>query len=109
MAEEEGIPLKEPIQAYGKTVDLIKMRRPLGKEIRDCGFPMKFDEEGNMHPVAGVIARYISKLGDLPMGAVDQMDPVDFSACMGEILLFFGQSPETSTTSRAKSPPSSAE
>lgn len=101
------IPLAEPVQAYGKTIDCIELRRPTGKEIRDCGYPMQFDEDGNMTPLAGAIARYISKLGDLPMGTVDQIDPAAWSACMGAVLLFFGQSPAISTTSPEKSPESS--
>ena len=107
MAREIKVPLSEPVTAYGETIDEIVLRRPKGRDIRDCGYPFKVYEDGGVEPIAIGIARYISTLGKIPMGAVDQLEPVDFNAAMTAILDFFGESPGTVSGSSGSSPDSS--
>lgn len=109
MGRETVIELAEPIDAYGEAVNRITLRRPTVRDIRECGYPVRFDEEGVMEPIPVAIARYVKTLGDLPMGSVDQMVPSDFNQCMKAVMSFFGESPGTSATSQGKSAPSSEE
>lgn len=107
MPDDVVVNLTTPITAYGEPVEELTLRRPTVRDIRECGYPFRIDESGqSFEPIASAIARYISRLGNIPMGSLDKMTPHDFNLTMAEVVGFFGESPETSGTSLAKPPPS---
>lgn len=90
------IPLSNPITAHGNEIESVTLRRPKGKDIVACGYPLQLGE-GAAVPQAGAIAKYIARLGGIPPSSVDKIDPEDFNACMSVIVGFFGQSDQTGT------------
>ena len=82
--------LTEPIEAHGVTIDKIKLRKPLGGDIRKHGLPYAASGEGVMAINASAVAKYIEVLGDIPSSSVDRLNPVDFQTCMAKVIDFFG-------------------
>ena len=111
------VPLSQPLQAYGKQVNAITFRRPKGQDFVVCGYPFiilmpsaeaeERDEDmapaeveaGEMRPNASAIAKLISRLGNIPKGAVAEMDGADWNACMGAVLSFLGVAAPAKTSS----------
>lgn len=93
--EKVKIELESPIKAHDSEVKSIEFRRPIGKDIRNHGFPYAMDDRGNLAFDSRAIAKYIEVLAGIPPSSVDQMAPVDFQKCMGEIIGFFGNAQKT--------------
>jgi Phage tail assembly chaperone proteins, E, or 41 or 14 len=106
----KAVKLKQPIEAYGDTVTEITFREPTGKDIRKCGVMFKSwtDESGVVcnGADAEAVARSISHLGNLPMGAVDALSAHDFMECMQAVTSFFSDAdgPDTRLTGFMTSP-----
>jgi len=90
------IRLSAPITAHAREISEVTLRRPKGKDIVACGYPLQLGE-GAAVPQAGAIAKYIARLGGIPPSSVDQIAPEDFNEAMGVIVGFFGQSDRTET------------
>jgi hypothetical protein len=71
-------PLQYPVKSEGQPLDLIKMRRATGKELREV--------EG-LSSVRSVLA-LIGKLGALAPSTVDQLDAEDIGE-LGQVLAHF--------------------
>lgn len=84
------VTLSKPIFAHGAEVGELVFREPTGEDIVACGYPLQMGD-GVATPVAGAIARYISRLGGVPPSAVKQMSGTDFNACMAALLPLFGE------------------
>jgi len=99
-----SLKLLVPIQAYGETVTELTFREPIGKDLRACGFPFKFesgegDGPGYSHPNAQAIHALIARLANIPPGSVDTLCLADFAAAMEVVTGFFGQRPSQGTVS----------
>jgi hypothetical protein len=99
-----SLTLLVPIQAYGETVTKLEFRDPIGKDLRICGFPFKFEageaeSAGYSHPNAQAIHALIARLSNIPPSAVDTLCLADFAACMEIVTSFFGQGKSPSTLS----------
>ena len=81
--------LRKPVQAHGETIDTLTFREPTGEDIIACGYPLQMGD-GAATPIAGVIAKYIGRLGGIPASSVGRLSASDFQACMAAILPFFG-------------------
>lgn len=88
--EKVKIKLAKPIQAHGEEKFELEFRAPVGKDIRDNGFPFNMDAQEGLHFDAKAVAKYIERLAGIPPSSVDAMSPVDFQACLGVIMGFFG-------------------
>jgi hypothetical protein len=87
--------LKRPIQAHGEEVKELTFREPMGADIIACGYPLLLGND-TVTPEAGAIAKYISRLADIPAGAVAKLSASDFNNCWQAIIPFFkdgGESP----------------
>jgi len=107
----DPIVLKKPITAYGEVIDSIILREPVGRDYIACGYPViimapndaptdEYDEAdgapldapaGEFRPNVSAIAKLISRLGNIPKGAVENMDGRDFNACLQAVLGFLGE------------------
>lgn len=93
--------------AHGEPVKQIRLRKPVTREIRKHGNPLKLAQDANgMAVVSDLdwdrVARYVVDLSDppLPPSTVDQLDYFDLDACAGVITGFFVRfAPEASTPS----------
>lgn len=102
--EKVTVQLRTPVQAHGEEISSIALRPPKGADIVACGYPFHIggDEASPvMIPQAGVIARYIARLGSVPPSTVGQLDPRDFNDLLGVVGRFFGDGTETSRTETA--------
>jgi hypothetical protein len=103
--------LTEPIQAHGKTVTELELRKPLGGDIRKCGTPTKqerTDSGTTLHHVdTEVVAKLISEIAGIPPSSVNLMSAPDFMEATGIIVGFFNQPVKTSSTDTSNSPGSS--
>jgi len=92
-AAPNEVTLKRPIKAHGDEVKTLVFREPDGEDIIACGYPllMSGDGQGTFTPLAGVVAKYIARLGNVPPSSVKSMSAPDFNACMMTILPFFGE------------------
>jgi Phage tail assembly chaperone proteins, E, or 41 or 14 len=96
--------LMRPIEAYGDTVKELTFREPIGKDIRLCGFPIKFSaSEGDgpnfSMPDAQVVHALIARLANIPPSAVDTLCLADLVACQSVVMGFFGDQTSGSTSS----------
>ena len=87
----EPVKLKKPIQAHGDEVRELTFREPNGDDIITCGYPLQMSGDGTFVPLAGTIAKYIARLGNIPPSSVKQMSAPDFGDCMQEIIGFFSE------------------
>ncbi|HEV7286022.1 MAG TPA: phage tail assembly protein [Kaistia sp.] len=83
------ITLKRPITAHGEEVTKVTLRDLEAGDIIVCGYPLQIND-GGATPIAGAVAKYIERLGNLPASAIKKMHPADFSACLQVIIGFFG-------------------
>jgi hypothetical protein len=88
--EKVKVKLSKAIQAHGAEVTEIELRPPVGKDIRESGFPYSMDAQESLHFDSKSVAKYIEKLAGIPPSSVDAMSPADFQACLGVIMGFFG-------------------
>lgn len=97
--DDDGVViLSKPYLAYDVDVSRIKLRRPLTREIKKCGNPLKLTTgaDGRVTDIDvrwDVIAAYIPLLASppLPQSTVDQFEFVDLDACAAVIASFFAR------------------
>jgi hypothetical protein len=90
------VTFSKPYMAHGEPVRRIMLRRPVTREIKQFGSPvrLKLDDEGRIDEIDckwDVVASYIPVLSDppLPPSTVDQLEFVDLDACAGALGPFF--------------------
>lgn len=84
--------LTKPIQAHDVTHHELTFREPTGADLARNGFPFKYETDGgrNMRVMDTTsIAKYISDLAAIPPSSVAQLNVIDFTRAMGEVLGFF--------------------
>lgn len=93
MSASVTVTLKAPVQAHGETVEAITLRPPRGDDIIACGYPFQVmsDAEAGAGaiPIAGAVAKYIARLGNVPPSTVRALSAPDWNACMQAVGNFF--------------------
>lgn len=96
VADENVVVLSKPYQAHGEMVSRIVLRRPVAREIKQCGNPLKMvtAPDGrivDMEIKWDVVTKYIPLLASppLPPSTVDQFDFFDLDACAAVLAPFF--------------------
>lgn len=89
------IPLSKQIKAHGADIDVITLREPSTEDVIELGLPTLIipGADGSSTGVEirqGVIARYVMRLGGVPMTSVKAMSLKDFSLCTAGVMSFFG-------------------
>lgn len=89
------VKLSKPITAHGVEVSEIELREPLTEDVIEIGQPfLILMRDGNDTAIElrqNVIAKYISKLGAIPMSSVKALSIKDFTTCSAVVMGFFGQ------------------
>ncbi|HAT1584057.1 TPA: phage tail assembly protein [Citrobacter farmeri] len=83
------IKLSKPIRAHGEDVHVLELREPTGKDVRELGFPYTTTGDAGVKLDAGTVAKYVSRLADIPLSSVDSMTPSDLNAISWEVAGFF--------------------
>lgn len=85
-------PLNEPINAYGKEVTVLKLRKPTGIDLIEVGNPVNFYPyadpvkiEHDMPKVRAMLAR----LASVPSSSIDRLGPRDLVGLAWAISPFF--------------------
>ncbi len=90
--ESLTVTLRKPVQAHGEELSRISMREPTPADLMELGSPMLMipgsDGGVGLDIRHGVVARYISRLGGIPLSSVKEMNITDFMACSGALLPF---------------------
>lgn len=84
-------------EAHGEPISAIKLRKPEGKDIRECGYPLRISD-GGAEPLAGPISKYISRLGGVPQHVADSLSADEWNQGMGIVLGFFGEETKAPNT-----------
>ncbi|MGJ8619617.1 MAG: phage tail assembly protein [Methylophilaceae bacterium] len=91
--------LSKPITNGEEEITEINLREPTGEDVQAIGFPyLILPADGDDHAIelrAKVVAKYISKLGQVPPSVVAKLSAADMNNLMGDVLGFFGMTPET--------------
>lgn len=94
--DENLVILTRPYQAHDELVDRIRLRRPITRDIKQCGNPLKVvtAPDGTIEDLEmkwDVVAKYVTLLASPPMppSTVDQFDFFDLDACAAVIARFF--------------------
>lgn len=94
--DENVVVFSKAYQAHGEDVRRIRLRRPVTKDIKVCGTPIRphIGDDGRIVDIEikwDVVARYIPLLSDppLPPSTVDKMEFFDLDACAGVLARFF--------------------
>jgi hypothetical protein len=99
------ITLNEPIQAHGKDITELDLRKPNGGDIRACGYPFSItpNEDGTVtiHPQAAPIHAMLARLANVPPSTIAQLTAPDWNAASMELLSFFGTSIQARSSSAA--------
>jgi hypothetical protein len=102
---EATVSLIQPVEAYGEAQKVLTFREPTGKDIRLCGFPIKFlagdgpESPTYSMPDSGVVHALIARLANIPPSAVDSMCLADLVACQTAVMGFFGETTSGGTSS----------
>jgi len=83
--------LTKPITAHGEPVHVIEFSDPTGKDVRELGYPYQMNQDGSVKLLAPVVAKYITRLGQIPPSSVDDMSPADLNAAAWVVAGFFLQ------------------
>ena len=100
------VDLDSPIDCHGEPTDSLTIRKPKGGDIMDLGNPYRADAESGMAlPDMALMGKWISKLGNVPVSSIRQMEIGDFMKCLEAIQSFF-ESPvrQDSSTKDAAGP-----
>lgn len=92
-----AIPLSKAIKAHGADIDVITLRNPTTEDVIELGLPTLIipGADGNSTGVEirqSVIARYVMRLGGIPLTSVKALSLKDFSLCTAAVMGFFGES-----------------
>ncbi len=93
--DPSSVVFSKTYMAFGEPVKQVKFRRPVTRDIRKFGNPLKVkpDENGeaDIELKWDVVANYVSALSDppLPPTTVDELDYFDLDACAAVIAPFF--------------------
>ena len=89
------VKLTKPVTSYGEEISEITLREPTTEDIIEMGLPTLIvitdDDKPAVEIRQKVIAKYISKLGSVPIATVKSLAPADFSSCSSAVMGFFGQ------------------
>lgn len=83
------IKLTKSIRAHAEDVHVLELREPTGKDVRELGFPHTLTGDAGVKLDAGVVAKYISRLANIPLSSVDDMSPADLNTISWDIAGFF--------------------
>ncbi|WP_413722696.1 phage tail assembly protein [Sodalis sp. RH24] len=83
--------LTTPISAHGEEISQIDLRDPTGKDVREIGYPYQMNPDESVKLLAGVVAKYIARLGNVPPSSVDTMSPSDLNTAGWMVAGFFLQ------------------
>lgn len=91
------IALRKPIRAYGEDVAHLEMRAATSADARALkALPYSIDSDESVNLNLEVCARYISRLCNIPMSSVDQLDLNDLNNLSWQVAgFFFGGGSET--------------
>lgn len=101
----ETIPLAKPVQAHGKALAELTLRRPTGKDLRICGHVYKLTADGEIAVQAPAMHRMIAELAGVPPSAIDLLDGADWEAASQTVLGFI----ITGMTAAPKAPETTVE
>ena len=82
------IRLQEPIKAHGEDVDVLRIRRPRGKDFKRIS-------EQSMSTPFRMILDFAAILADVPPSALDDLCAADVGRVMEVVGPFLGESPAT--------------
>ena len=83
--------LQEPIQAHGEDVDVLRIRKPKGKDFK------KISEQSMSTPFR-MILDFAAILADVPPSALDELCAEDVKRVMEVVGPFLGEFPATGGT-----------
>lgn len=84
------IVLSEPIIAYGEEVKQLRIREVTTADARAIGsLPYAISSDESVHLNLGVCAKYLVRLADIPLSAVDQISLAEFHSISWEIAQSF--------------------
>jgi len=110
MAMSVTLQLTEPITAHGKEIAELTLREPLTKDYREIGSPYLLlpgdNEQFAVDIRTSVVAKYIVRLGGIPLSSVDQLCMNDFNACIKAIMGFFGEGDGMTESNDSQNEPS---
>lgn len=101
-----SIPLKKPVEAHGRTVEVLHLAEPSGKLVVELGEPfiLMGSGGGGIKELPAVTLSYIVKLAKIPRSAAEALSPGDRKAAFLALLPFLMPSdPEEETELEAES------
>ncbi|HLO63156.1 MAG TPA: phage tail assembly protein [Azonexus sp.] len=104
------IPLSKPLKAHGEEISQIVLREPTSEDIIELGEPRLYipSQDGvntGIEIRMPVVARYIMRLGSIPMNSVKALPRADLSRCTAAVMHFFG---DGDGETKSDSPPGSS-
>lgn len=97
MADPVVVKLTRPLMIIDQSVTSLTLREPTGKDMVECGYPLKFNAEGGTEVDAKSMSKLIAKIGNLTLLAMDALPAADWQACCLVTMGFFAL-PESQET-----------
>lgn len=88
------IKLSGPVKAHGEDITELVLREPTVSDTLDLGMPFAIDASGDSSEIVfrtAVIARYVVRLANVPMGTIKSLSMDDWLAVQGAVQGFFGR------------------
>ena len=101
-----SVVLKKPVEAHGRTIEVLHLAEPSGKLVVELGEPfiLMGASGGGIKELPAVTLSYIVKLGKIPRSAAESLSPGDRKAAFIKLLPFLMPSdPEEETELEAES------
>lgn len=99
-----SVPLKKPVEAHGRKIEVLQLAEPSGKLVVELGEPYMLTADRGIKELPGVTISYIVKLAKIPRSAAEALAPGDRKAAFLKLLPFLMPSdPEETETEEEQS------
>ncbi len=82
--------LKNKITVAGVDTDVVELREPTTRDVRELGYPFTFNQDGTLDMNMKSIGKYIVRLSNLSDGDVDKLSIGEFNEISMELFTFLG-------------------
>jgi hypothetical protein len=92
LGESATIELRKPIEAHGRSIDTLLLKRPKAGHLRRMGIRVGITGDETNHRMEfdpfDVVCRYLDVMADIPRSSIDNLEPADLFKVLPVVMGF---------------------